>query len=446
MSSILIKNGHAVLADKTVKADVLIKDGYIQSVGAPSTVGGDLQTAPQNTDTLRVIDAKGKHVLAGFVDLHCHLRDPGFIYKEDLESGAKAAAAGGFTTVCCMPNTNPVFDNAPLIEYVKARAQEIGYAKVLPIGAITKGQNGVELAELASMAQAGAVAFSDDGKAVESGSLMKLALEYADTFGLLLIAHCEDKSIAGDGVANEGYHATVAGLKGISRAAEESCLARDIVLAETTGARIHIAHVSTRGGVELVRQAKKRGVKVTSETCPHYFAATDKEILTYNTNAKINPPLREDADVAAIIEGLKDGTIDAIATDHAPHHADEKNLEFDYAPFGTSGFETAFAVSYTYLVKAGHITLEKLSQLLSANPQRILGGNAGVGRVLASAVENAGAIKIGSPADLTIVDLKKTYAADAQKFVSKGKNCLFDGWKLSGVITNIIIGGRIIDA
>ncbi|MCL2797750.1 MAG: dihydroorotase [Firmicutes bacterium] len=420
--SILIKNGTVVFPDKAEKADILIEDDVIVKI-AP-------KIASSKSDETQIIDAKGKHVLAGFIDMHCHLRDPGFTYKEDIRSGTAAAAAGGFVIVCCMPNTNPVLDNAGLIEYIYAEYTYRGGVTVLPIGAITKGQRGEELAEMGLMDAAGAVAFSDDGMPVENGNLMKKALEYADTLGLLLISHCEDRSIAGDGVANEGYHATVAGLKGISRAAEESMVARDIILAETVGARIHIAHVSTRGSVELVRQAKKRGVKVTCETCPHYFAATDKEILSYNTNAKINPPLREEDDRLAIIEGLKDGTIDVIATDHAPHHADEKNREFDYAPFGTSGFETAFAVSYTYLVKPGHITLSKLSELMSANPADILGFD--------------GVISEGAIADITIADLKKVWTVDAQKFVSKGKNCVFDGWELMGEITDVVIDGEIV--
>ncbi|MCL2062013.1 MAG: dihydroorotase [Firmicutes bacterium] len=418
--TILIKNGSVVTADKVQKADVFLKDGKIACICTSCTEKAEKE-----------IDAKGKHVFAGFVDMHCHLREPGFEYKETVKSGARAAAAGGFTSICCMPNTQPVLDNAPLISFVKQRGIEAGFAKVYPVGAITKGQAGAELAEMASMAKAGAVAFSDDGKPVENGGLMKLALDYADTFGLLLISHAEDKSIAGDGVVNEGYHASVAGLKGISRVAEEAMIARDILLAEAAKARVHIAHVSTKGGVELIRQAKKRGVRVTCETCPHYFCATDKEILSYNTNAKINPPLREPLDVDAIIQGIKDGTIDAIATDHAPHGADEKNREFDLAPFGTSGFETAFSLSYTYLAAAGHIDLPKLSKLLSGNPCAILGLNGGI-------------LKEGAPADIVIADLNKSITVDAQKFVSKGKNCLFDGAKLKGAVETVIIDGKLI--
>jgi len=417
MSSLLIKGGSVVLLDKVIERDILVKDGKIVSI------------APKITDkTDKVIDAKGKHIFAGFVDMHCHLREPGFEYKENIESGAKAALKGGFTTICCMPNTNPVIDNAALVSFVINRDKEVNAAKVYPIGAITKGQKGESLAEIANMKKAGAVAFSDDGVPVESGSLMKTALEYADTFDCLLISHSEDKSLSKNGVVNEGYHASVAGLKGIPKTAEESMIARDILLAEYLNTKIHIAHISTKGSVDLIRQAKAKGIKVTCETCPHYFAATDKEILSYNTNAKINPPLREESDRLAIIEGLKDGTIDCIATDHAPHDLSEKNQEFDLAPFGTSGFETAFSLSYTYLVKEKHLTLPQLSKLLSFAPAKILG-------------LPFNELKEGNTADITIADLSKTVTVDSKKFVSKGKNCLFDGWKLQGVVTNTIVDG-----
>lgn len=366
--------------------------------------------------------------MAGFVDMHCHLREPGQEYKEDIESGTKAALQGGFTSIACMPNTVPPLDNAALIKYVIDRATEVDNAKVYPIGCITKGQNGKELAEMGFMKEAGAVAVSDDGRPVSDGNTMRLALEYAASQKLLVISHCEDKSIAGDGVVNEGFNATIAGLRGINRVAEEAMVARDILLAEALGVRVHIAHVSTKNSVHLIRQAKERGVKVTCETCPHYFTATDDEILSYNTNAKINPPLREQADVDAVIEGLRDGTIDVIATDHAPHHADEKNREFNLAPFGTSGFETAFSLGYTYLVEPDIIDLAKLSQLMSAAPARILGIGGGL-------------LREGERADITIVDTEKQYTVDSSKFVSRGKNSLFHTWKLSGVVTNVIVDG-----
>jgi len=421
MKETLIKNGLVVTASGTQQADILIQDGRIAAIGKDVGV--------KASKSAHSIDANGLHVMAGFVDMHCHLRDPGFTHKEDIFSGSRAALSGGFTTICCMPNTNPCLDNAALIKYVTAVAKEANAAKVYPIGTITKGQKGQELAELKTMHDRGAIAFSDDGVPVENGGLMKLALSYAETFGLLLICHAEDKSIAGDGVVNEGFNASKVGLKGISRVAEEAMTARDILLAESLNARVHIAHVSTKGSVALVRDAKKRGVRVTAETCPHYFSITDDAILTYNTNAKINPPLREKMDVDAIIEGIKDGTIDAIATDHAPHHADEKAKEFDLAPFGISGFETAFGLCYTHLVKTGHITLNQLTTLLSAAPARILG-------------LEVGELKEGAVADLTLVDLKKVYTVDKESFVSKGKNTIFHGHTLTGAVIKTLVDGE----
>lgn len=287
--NVLIKNGNAVIGDAFEPADIYIEGSKIVKIGKNIDCAAD-----------REIDASGKIVLPGFVDMHCHLRDPGQEYKEDIASGSAAALRGGFTSVACMPNTVPPVDNAALVKYVRTRAAEVDRAKVFPIGCITKGQQGKEMAEMGFMQEAGAVAFSDDGRPVSNANIMRLALEYAAGRNALIISHCEDKDLAGDGVANEGLNATVSGLKGITRAAEECMVARDIVLAETLGARVHIAHVSTKGSVELVRQAKARGVLVTCETCPHYFAATDDEILNYNTNAKINPPLRTQADVDAI--------------------------------------------------------------------------------------------------------------------------------------------------
>jgi len=416
--SILIKNGYVVKEDCMEKCDVLIEGRHIAAI-APS-----IECYADN-----VINAENLTVMAGFVDMHCHLREPGFEHKEDITSGTKSALQGGFTSIACMPNTSPVVDNSALVLYVKNRAAEEDNAKVYPIAAITKGQKGKELTEMGSMKQVGAIAFSDDGLPVSNGNTMRLALEYAKTFDALIISHCEDKDIAGEGVVNEGFNATIAGLKGINRVAEEAMVARDILLAESLKTKVHIAHVSTRGSVDLVRQAKKRGVKVTCETCPHYFSATDDEILSFNTYAKINPPLREADDVEAIIEGLKDGTIDAIATDHAPHHKDEKNVEFNYAPNGSVGFETAFAIGYTYLVEAGHLDITELSKLMSANPSKILG----IG---------SGKIAVGETADITIVNLNKTYEVDNKKFVSKGENSVFNGWKVTGVIEHVIVDGQ----
>lgn len=415
--NILIKNGMAVVGDSFEKKDIYIEGSKIVKIGENIDCAAD-----------RVIDAEGKIVLPGLVDMHCHLREPGQEYKEDIASGTAAALRGGFTSVACMPNTTPPLDNAALIKYVCTRAAEVDKAKVYPIGCITKGQQGKEITEMGFMLEAGAIAFSDDGKPVSDSNIMRMAFEYAASHKALLISHCEDKSLAADGVVNEGLNATVAGLKGITRAAEECMVSRDVLLAEALHTRIHIAHVSTKGSVEIVRQAKARGVAVTCETCPHYFSATDDEILSYNTNAKINPPLRTQSDVDAIIEGLQDGTIDVIATDHAPHHADEKNVEFNLAPFGTVGFETAFALAYTNLVETDLIDIVKLTRLMCVNPSKILG----IG---------SGTLGEGECADVIVVDPEKSFTVDSSKFLSRGKNSLFNGWKLRGAVVTVIVDG-----
>ena len=416
--SLLIKNGMVVCGDETVDADVYAEGSKIVKIGA------NLDCAADN-----VIDASGKIVMPGFVDMHCHLREPGQEYKEVIASGTAAALRGGLTSVACMPNPVPPIDNAALVKYICTRAAEVDNAKVFPIGCITKGQQGKEIAEMGFMRDAGAVAFSDDGRPVSDANMMRLALEYAKGVDALVISHCEDMSLAAGGVVNEGFNATIVALRGITRVAEELMVAREVLLAEALDYRVHIAHVSTANSVSLIREAKKRGVKVTCETCPHYFSATDEEILSFNTNAKINPPLRTQADVDAIIAGLKDGTIDVIATDHAPHHADEKNREFDLAPNGTSGFETAFSVGYTFLVESGHMDLAELVDLMSRNPARILG-------------VDGGEISEGAVADIAIVDLEADYVVDSSRFVSKGKNSVFNGWKLKGIPRSVIVNGR----
>ena len=437
---LLIQNGTVLYRSKLIAADVLIKDGVVERVAPWVAVDKSMET----------LDAKGLTVLPGFVDMHCHLRDPGFTNKEDIASGGKSAAAGGFAAVCCMPNTEPAIDSAPIVEYVIQKAKRESPVKVYPICAITKGRKGEELAELGLMREAGAVAASDDGSPVMNAGLMRTAMEYASTAGLLIISHCEDKNLSGDGAANEGYSASYAGLKGIPRAAEEVMVAREIILAETLNTRVHIAHVSTKGAVQLIREAKKRGVLVTAETCPHYFALTDDLVLGYDTDYKVNPPLREEADRLAVIEGLKDGTIDAIATDHAPHDRESKNVEYSAAAFGMVGFETAFAAAYTYLVKPGLITLEKLSALMSANPASILGLRFGGIEKMSQDTPvpvlpfSAGMIDKGAPADLAIVDLDFVWDVEPQKLLSRSKNTAFKGLKLAGKVAYTIVGGAII--
>lgn len=421
---IFIKGGHVIDPKNNIDevCDVFIDDGVITDVGANIEL--------EDVDGVEVIDAKGKYVTPGLVDMHVHLRDPGFTYKEDIETGTKAAALGGVTSVACMPNTNPVCDNVTVIEYIKSKAETVAAVNVYPIGAITKGLQGEELAPIGSFKFAGVVAISDDGKPVKSAGLMRNALEYADMFDITVISHCEEMSIA-EGAMNEGAVATELGLKGISNAAEEIMVNREIILAENTGTAVHIAHISTKGSVEAIRQAKKRGVRVTCETCPHYFTLTEDAVIGYNTNAKMNPPLRTKEDVDAIIEGLKDGTIDAIATDHAPHHADEKNIEFADAMNGIIGLETSLGLSVKYLVNSGIISMSELIRKMSLNPSHILG--------LAK-----GSLSVGSSADVIIFDAEKEYTVDVSKFVSKSKNTPYDGFVLCAKPEYTIVGGKII--
>ena len=419
MSKLLIKGGTAVFADKCEVCDILVDGKKIVKIAKNVEEKG-----------AKVIDAKGLHVFPGLIDLHVHLREPGFEYKEDIASGSAAAVRGGFSQVCCMPNTDPVCDNAAVVGYIVARGREVNLCKVRPIGAITKGEKGEQLAEIGKMKEAGAIAISDDGRPVANARIMRLAMEYASDFGLICLSHCEDKDLVDGGVVNEGYNSTLAGLKGIPRAAEEIMLAREIILAETLGKRAHICHVSTKGGVQLLREAKKRGVAITAETCPHYFTLTDDVIMSFDANTKVNPPIREAEDVAAIKEGLKDGTLDCIVTDHAPHHKDEKNVEYNLAAFGISGIETSFSLSYTYLVKAGVLTLEQLADRMSAAPARILG-------------LEGGALAEGAVADIMLADLNAKYVIDSKDFVSKGKNTPFNGTEVYGKVCCTIVDGDV---
>lgn len=419
MSKLLIKGGTAVFADRCEVCDILVDGKKIVKIAKNVEGKG-----------AKVIDAAGLHVFPGLIDMHVHLREPGFEYKEDIASGSAAAVRGGFTQICCMPNTDPVCDNAAVVGYIVARGREVNLCKVRPIGAITKGEKGEQLAEIGKMKEAGAVAISDDGRPVANARIMRLAMEYASDFGLICLSHCEDKDLVDGGVVNEGYNSTLAGLKGIPRAAEEIMLAREIILAETLGKRAHICHVSTKGGVQLLREAKKRGVAITAETCPHYFTLTDDVITSFDANTKVNPPIREAEDVAEIREGLRDGTLDCIVTDHAPHHKDEKNVEYNLAAFGISGIETSFSLSYTYLVKAGVLTLEQLADRMSAAPARILGLEGGV-------------LAEGNAADIMLADLNAKYVIDSKDFVSKGKNTPFNGTEVYGKVCCTIVDGDV---
>lgn len=380
----------------------------------------------------QILDATGCVVAPGFVDMHCHLRDPGQEYKEDIVSGTRAAARGGFTGVCCMPNTHPVNDCAAVTRYIIEKASTQGSGvHVYPVGAISKGLAGVEMAEIARMKEAGIIAISDDGRPVTNSGLFRLAMQYADGFGLFIMSHSEDKALVGDGVMNEGFMSTKLGLPGITRAAEEVMIARDILVAEAEGKRVHLCHVSTRGGAQLVREAKARGVRVTAETAPHYIGATDAWVAGYDSNCRVNPPLREEADRLALIEALCDGTIDVIATDHAPHHRDEKQVEFMQAASGISGFETAFCVCNTELVKSGALTLSGLIERMSTRPARLLG-------------VAGGALSVGDAADIVILDPDRAVTVDASHFASKGKNTPFDGRTYMGKVTHTLVGGRVI--
>lgn len=417
--SILIKNGTIINDSEFLNADILIENSKITKIEKNIDVKAD-----------KVIDAKGLHISPGLVDLHVHLREPGFEYKEDIQSGTKACAKGGFTSIACMPNTNPVCDNVTVVNYIKNKAKEAGYTKVLPIGAITKGSKGKELAELYKMKKEGIVAASDDGRPVENSAMMRNALDYAKGIDLLLISHCEDLDLAKGGLVNEGYNATSCGLAGISRVSEELMAAREILLAEALDTRIHLAHMSTKGSVEMIRNAKARGVKVTAETCPHYFTLNDECILSFNPNTKVNPPIREEEDRLAIIEGIKDGTLDIIVTDHAPHHINDKNVEYALAANGISGIETSFALSYTYLVDKGYIDIFKLIEIMSKKPSEIINIEQG--------------IKVGNTADIAIFDLNKEYEIKADEFLSKGKNTPFDGFKVKGSVEYTIIDGQLV--
>ncbi len=423
---LLIKNGRVIdPASKFDKnTDILVEDGKISKIGKLSN-----QPANQPISQLKIINAKGKLVIPGLIDMHTHLREPGHEEEETIATGTRAAAKGGITTVCCMPNTHPVIDDQTTVEFILLKAQNEGVVNVLPIGAITKGSLGEELSEIGELKKAGITAISDDGNPVMNTLVMRRALEYTKMFDLPVISHCEDKNLSKDGVMNEGYYSTVLGLRGIPKEAEEIMVARDIILAELTGGHLHIAHISTADSVELVRRAKKKGIKVTAETAPQYFTLTEDMVSKFDTNTKVNPPLRTKEDIAAIKEGLKDGTIDCIATDHAPHTEEEKNKEYDLSPFGIIGLETLFSLVITELVNKRVLSLIEAIAKVTINPARVL-------------KLSSGQLKPGYPADITIVDLQKKWKVT--NFVSKSKNSPFLGWQVTGKVVNTIVNGKIV--
>jgi dihydroorotase len=380
----------------------------------------------------KIIDGRGKIAVPGLIDVHAHLREPGEEEKETICTGTRSAAKGGITSVFCMPNTRPVIDSAPVVEFIFHKVRREGCVNVFPVGCATKGSLGTELSEIGSLKKAGVVAVSDDGFPVSSSQIMRRILEYAKMFKLPVISHSEDKELSKNGVMNEGKNSTFLGLKGIPRQAEEIMVSRDIMLAELTGGYLHIAHVSTAGSVELIRQAKKRNIKVTAETCPHYFALTDDIVKVYDANTKMNPPLREQKDIDAVKMGLADGTIDCIATDHAPHACEEKNREFALAPFGIIGFETALSLVLSELVNTGVLSFSEAVSKMTSNPARIFN------------LERRGVLKEGNIADITIIDENYSYEFKKESIVSKSKNSPFIGRVFKGGAVMTIVAGNIV--
>jgi len=419
---ILIKNGR-VLNPATKfdgVTDILIEDKIIVKMGE------NLKDRAE-----KVIDAMGKWVVPGLIDVHVHLREPGFVQKETIATGTRSAAMGGFTTICPMPNTDPVCDSEIMVEYVKLKAEREGVVHVLPIGAITKGQSGEQLANIGKMAAAGACAISEDGKSVLSSGLLKTAMKYAKMFQIPVFSHCEDRSLVGNGSMNAGKAAQMLGLKGISNDSEEVIVSRDIILANSTKSRLHICHISTEGSVELVRNAKKMGVAVSAEVTPHHFTLNDAFITDYDSNTKMNPPLRSIKDVEACHQGLKDGTIEIIATDHAPHNIEDKNCEYERAAFGIVGMETALPLGIKVLVAGGILTPMELIEKMTYNPAKLLG-------------IDKGNLEVGKIADITIIDQEAVYKIDPTQFASKSKNTPFGGFEVKGKVLYTIVEGKIV--
>lgn len=428
MMRLVIRGGRVI--DPATNLDgvynLYVMGGRIASLRPASSDDG---VPKESAEGLDVIDATGLVVTPGFIDLHTHLREPGYEYKETILTGGEAAASGGFTTILCMANTNPVNDNSSVTRYIIKKAEE-GPVNILPIGAVSYGLKGERLTEMGELKDAGCVALSDDGMPVVKSSLMRRALEYSKVFGLPVISHAEDKDLAGDGVMNEGEVSTRLGLKGIPNAAEDSVAARDIMISELTGGRLHIAHVSTRGSVDLIRAAKKKGLPITAEATPHHLTLTHDAVRGYNTNAKMNPPLRSQDDVMALREAVKDGTIDCIATDHAPQSVIEKDVEFDRASNGIVGLETAFSLIYG-LVEDGAFGLNEVVKAMTLNPASAIG------------IEK-GTLRVGSVADITIIDPKKKWVVEPERLKSKSKNTPFAGMTLKGKVMYTIVNGKVV--
>jgi dihydroorotase len=421
MSKTIIKNGTIVQEEHIFNTDILILDGKIAKIG---------DVSHDDYHEAKVVDASGLHVFAGFIDTHVHLRDPGQEYKEDILSGSRAAIAGGVTSMICMPNTAPSLDNPAMITYIKAKTAEVNLCKIFPAGTVTKNREGKELAEIGLMKRAGAVAFTDDGSHINDSGMMRTALEYAASQDAIVITHAEDKSLVNGGEVNEGYASMTTGLKPNPRVAEDIAVMRDVALLRNFGKKLHIAHVSTKGAIEFIRQAKNEGLAITAEVAPHHFTLTEDAVTSFDTNTKVAPPLRTQTDVDAIIEALRDGTIDTIATDHAPHHIDEKQTEYSKAAFGITGLETLFALSYTKLVRECGFSLNQLTKLLTSGAKRIFN-------------LPSGTLQVGEPADIAIVDLNAKYKIDKTKFKSKGKNTPFHGTEVFGAVKYTLVNGEI---
>lgn len=421
---LLIKNGRvidpATQVDETL--DILIDRGKIVDI-KPKIEGNGSNT----------IDASRLVVAPGFIDMHVHLRQPGQEDKETIKTGSLAAAKGGFTSIACMPNTNPVNDSRGVTEFILSEAKKNAAVNVFPIAAVTRGLHGAEITEMADLRDAGAIAFSDDGHPIENSLVMRRALEYSRLLDTLIIDHCEDRNLSAGGIMHEGTYSIKLGIKAIPASAEEIMVARDIILAKETKARVHIAHLSVKGAVDLLKFAKQQDVKITAEVTPHHLFLTDASLESFDTNLKVNPPIRSEQDVHALIDAVKEGWIDAFATDHAPHTPDEKDVELDQAPFGINGLETAVSLLLDKLVNKNIIPLEKFIAMISTNPARILG------------LENKGKISVDADADLTILKLKQDVVVDTDRFLSKSRNSPFNGWKLKGAPVMTIVGGKVVN-